>query len=53
LEAYLVKYPDSPRRGAIYRGLLESEMALHNDKSALDYAEKVIALQPEDSQSSI
>jgi thiol-disulfide isomerase/thioredoxin len=51
LEAYLVKYPDSPRRGAIYRALLESEMNLHNAKSALDYAEKVIAIQPEDSQS--
>jgi thiol-disulfide isomerase/thioredoxin len=51
LEAYLVKYPDSSRRGAIYRALLESEMNLHNQKSALDYAEKVIAIQPEDSQS--
>lgn len=51
LEAYLVKYPDSPRRGAIYRGLLEAEMNLHNPKSALEYAEKAIALQPEDSQS--
>ncbi len=51
LEAYLVKYPDSPRRGAIYRALLESEMNLHNSKSALDYAEKVIAIQPDDSQS--
>jgi len=51
LEAYLVKYPDSPRRGAIYRALLESEMNLHNQKAALDYAEKVIAIQPEDSQS--
>jgi thiol-disulfide isomerase/thioredoxin len=51
LEAYLVKYPDSPRRGAIYRALLESEMNLHNQKAALDYAEKVIAVQPEDSQS--
>ena len=51
LEAYLVKYPDSPRLGAIYRALLESEMNLHNQKSALDYAEKVIAIQPEDSQS--
>jgi thiol-disulfide isomerase/thioredoxin len=51
LEAYLVKYPESPRRGAIYRALLESEMNLHNNKSALDYAEKVIAIQPEDSQS--
>jgi thiol-disulfide isomerase/thioredoxin len=51
LEAYLVKYPDSPRKGAIYRALLESEMNLHNDKSALEYAEKVIAIQPDDSQS--
>jgi thiol-disulfide isomerase/thioredoxin len=50
LEAYLVKYPDSPRRGAIYRALTESEMNLHNQKSALEYAEKVIAIQPEDSQ---
>jgi thiol-disulfide isomerase/thioredoxin len=51
LEDYLVRYPDSSRRGAIYRALLESEMNLHNQKSALDYAEKVIAIQPEDSQS--
>ena len=51
LEAYLIKYPDSPRKGAIYRALLESEMNLHDQKSALDYAEKVIAVQPEDSQS--
>jgi thiol-disulfide isomerase/thioredoxin len=51
LEAYLEKHPDSPRKGAIYRALLESEMNLHNSKSALAYAEKVIAIQPEDSQS--
>jgi len=51
LEDYLAKYPESPRRGAIYRALLESEMNLHNPKSALEYAEKVIAIQPEDSQS--
>jgi thiol-disulfide isomerase/thioredoxin len=51
LEAYLVKYPDSPRKGVIYRALLESEMNLHNERSALDYAEKVIAIQPDDSQS--
>jgi thiol-disulfide isomerase/thioredoxin len=50
LEAYLVKYPDSPRRAAIYRALLESEMQLQNQRKALDYAEQVIAIQPEDSQ---
>ncbi len=51
LEAYLAKYPDTPRKGAIYRALLESEMSLHNQKGALEYAEKAIAIQPEDSQS--
>jgi thiol-disulfide isomerase/thioredoxin len=51
LESYLSRYPDSPRRGAIYRALIESNMNLHNSQAALDYAEKVIAAQPEDSQS--
>lgn len=51
LESYLSRYPDSPRRGAIYRALIESNMNLHNSQAALDYAEKVIVLQPEDSQS--
>jgi thiol-disulfide isomerase/thioredoxin len=50
LEAYLVKYPDSPRRAVIYRALLESEMQLQNQAKALDYAEQVLAIQPEDSQ---
>lgn len=50
LEAYLVKYPDSPRRLAIYRALAQSEMQAHESKIALDYAEKVIAMQPQDSQ---
>ena len=35
---------------AIYRALAQSEMQAHESKSALDYAEKVIAMQPEDSQ---
>ena len=50
LEAYLVKYPDSPRRAAIYRALLESEMQLQNQKRALDYAQQILAIQPDDSQ---
>jgi thiol-disulfide isomerase/thioredoxin len=51
LEAFLARHPDSPRRAAIYRALVESEMNLHNDGAALDYAEKVVAIQPDDSQS--
>jgi len=50
LEAYLVKYPDSPRRTAIYRALLESEMQLQNQKRALEYALQILAIQPDDSQ---
>ncbi len=50
LEAYLVRYPDTPRRAAIYRALVQSEMQLQNQKRALEYAEKTIAIQPEDSQ---
>ncbi len=50
LEAFLVRYPDSPRRVAIYRALMQSEMQAHDLKLALDYAEKVIAIQPDDVQ---
>jgi thiol-disulfide isomerase/thioredoxin len=51
LEAYLVKYPDTPRRAAIYRALIQTEMQQQHQKQALDYAEKIIAIQPDDSQS--
>jgi thiol-disulfide isomerase/thioredoxin len=50
LEAYLIKYPDSPRRAAIYRALLESEMQLQNQTRALEYAQQILAIQPDDSQ---
>lgn len=50
LEGFLARHPDSPRKAAVYRALVESEMNLHNDGAALDYAEKVVAIQPEDSQ---
>jgi thiol-disulfide isomerase/thioredoxin/Flp pilus assembly protein TadD len=50
LEAYLARYPDSPRRVPIYRALAQSEMQVHNQKRALEYAEKVVAIQPDDSQ---
>src|ERR1019366_4568811 len=50
LEKYLVRYPDSPRRLAIYRGLMQSEVQLQNQKLALDYAQRILAIQPEDTQ---
>jgi tetratricopeptide (TPR) repeat protein len=50
LEEYLVHYPNTPRRGAIYRGLLDAEMQLQNTKAALDYAERLLAIQPDDTE---
>lgn len=50
LEEYLVHYPNTPRRADIYRGLLEAEMQLKNAKAALDYAERLLTIQPDDTE---
>ena len=48
LEAYLVKYPDSAQRPQIYRALVEANLQLRDTARAADYAERVVALAPED-----
>jgi thiol-disulfide isomerase/thioredoxin len=48
LEDYLRKYPDPPRKVAIYRALVETSQQLQDPTRALDYAERLIALQPDD-----
>ena len=48
LEAYLIKYPDSPQRPQIYRALVEAELQLRDTARAADYAERVVALTPDD-----
>jgi len=48
LEAYLVKYPQSPQRPQIYRALVEANLQLRDTARAADYAERVVALAPED-----
>lgn len=50
LEAYLSHHPDSPHLAAIYRVLIQSEMRLQNQKAALEYAEKLIAIDPNDGE---
>ena len=50
LTAYLVRFPDSPRRPSIYRALVEGCQQIRNNDCALDYAERFIALRPDDSQ---
>ena len=48
LEAYLVKYPDSPQRPQIYRALVEANLQLRDTPQAAGYAERIVALTPED-----
>lgn len=48
LEDYLRRFPDSPRKAQVYRALVESSMQLRDSPRALGYAERLIALHPED-----
>jgi thiol-disulfide isomerase/thioredoxin len=48
LEAYLKEYPDSRQRPQIYRALVEANMQLRDDARAAGYAERIVALSPED-----
>jgi thiol-disulfide isomerase/thioredoxin len=50
LEKYLQRFPNSPRRAAVYRALVESCEQLRDSACALDFAERLIAIQPEDSE---
>jgi thiol-disulfide isomerase/thioredoxin len=48
LEAYLLKYPESPQRPQIYRALVEASLQLRDVSRGADYAERIVALTPED-----
>src|SRR5271154_2152117 len=50
LKAYLQKYPDSPRKAAVYRAIVESCEQLQDNACSLDYAERFVALHPDDSE---
>ncbi len=50
LEEYLSRFPDSPRKPAIYRALLESSQQLHDYSRATEYAERLVAMDPDDTQ---
>lgn len=49
LEDYLKRFPDTPRKSGVYRALLEAELQLREPLKAIDYAERIIALEPDDS----
>src|SRR5471030_1544443 len=48
LEAFLKKYPEAPQRLRIYRALVEASLQLRDNDRASDYAERIVALTPED-----
>jgi thiol-disulfide isomerase/thioredoxin len=48
LESYLQTYPESPQRPQIYRALVEACLQLRDVPRATDYAERIVALTPDD-----
>jgi len=48
LEAFLMQYPDSRQRPEIYRALVEACLQLRDNARAADYAERIVALSPDD-----
>jgi thiol-disulfide isomerase/thioredoxin len=50
LEAYLKKYPDSPRKMEIYHALVDPEIQLRENAKAIEYAEKCVAANPSDTE---
>jgi thiol-disulfide isomerase/thioredoxin len=50
LRDYLKRFPDAPRKAAVYRALVEACGQIRDSACALDYAERLIALHPDDSE---
>jgi thiol-disulfide isomerase/thioredoxin len=48
LKAYLEKYPEARERPQIYRALVEACMQFKDEGCAADYAERIVALNPDD-----
>jgi thiol-disulfide isomerase/thioredoxin len=48
LEAFLKEYPESRQRPQIYRALVEASLQLRDNARAAGYAERIVALSPDD-----
>ncbi|HUO35558.1 MAG TPA: thioredoxin-like domain-containing protein [Candidatus Acidoferrum sp.] len=48
LKAYLNEYPDAPRKADVYRALVESCQQLRDTACALENAERLVAVDPDD-----
>src|SRR5271170_3183083 len=49
LNAYIARFPDAPRRAGVYRALVEACQQLQDAPCAIENAEKLIAIEPQDS----
>lgn len=49
LKKYLERFPDAPRKAQVFRAIVEASLQLRDTEGALEYAERLIALRPEDS----
>lgn len=50
LKDYLHRFPDAPRKAGVYRALVEACQQLQDTACALDYAERLVAVHPDDSE---
>lgn len=50
LKNYLKRFPDAPRKAGVYRALVESCEQIQDNACALEYAEQLIAVRPDDSE---
>jgi thiol-disulfide isomerase/thioredoxin len=50
LKAYLLSFPDAPRKASVFRALVEACQQLHDTHCATEYAERLIAIHPDDSE---
>jgi thiol-disulfide isomerase/thioredoxin len=50
LKDYLLRFPDAPRKAGVYRALVEACQQLQDTSCALEYAERLVAVHPDDSE---
>jgi len=53
LDAFLKKYPESSQRPQIYRAIVESSLQLRDFPRAMEYAEHIVALNPDDTSMTV
>jgi thiol-disulfide isomerase/thioredoxin len=53
LEAFLKTYPESQQRPQIYRAIVESSLKIDDYPRATEYAERMVALRPDDASINI